>query len=75
MGIFFVIALGISIFEGTQIEKLLGAIFSIFQFCMGIFSYCFYTVFYLDLAGIKPQQTENLIETNQVNQINQNQMP
>ena len=74
MGIIVAIALGISAFDGTGVEKLLGAIFSLFQFCMSIFSYCFYTVFYLDLAGIKPQQSENLIETNQVNQINQSQI-
>ena len=37
------------------------------QSVLSLFITCFYTVFYLDLAGIKPQ-TENLIETNQ-NQI------
>ena len=27
-----------------------------------LFSYCFYTVFYLDLAGIKPQEEIDLTE-------------
>ncbi|MBO7605260.1 MAG: hypothetical protein J6S61_02170 [Elusimicrobiaceae bacterium] len=45
----------------------------IWQIVLSLFITCFYTVFYLDLAGIKPQ-TENLIETNQVNQTNQSQI-
>lgn len=45
----------------------------IIQTIFGLFLFCFYTVFYLDIAGIKPQ-TEKLIDTNQVNQINQGQI-
>ncbi|MBO4707735.1 MAG: hypothetical protein J5594_04170 [Elusimicrobiaceae bacterium] len=72
--IMFLIAFGIGNFDGTMFGRLLGAIFPIFQFCMTLFMQCFYTIFYLDLAGIKPQQTENLTETNQINQSDQGQI-
>lgn len=56
------------IFEvlGTGIvSSLMGVILPI---VFATFIPCFATVLYLNIAGIKPQQTENLIETNQKNQ-------
>lgn len=57
MVIFFALTIGIAlIFKSINLIAL-GNIFTmILQLCLMAFSYCFYTIFYLDLAGIRPQQ-------------------
>ena len=62
--IFFAVTYGVS--SAFKVINLvtIGSIFTmIIQLCFMLFSYCFYTVFYLDLANVKPQQEIEVKET------------
>ncbi len=57
------ITLGIRmIFKPINMIALGSVLMMIVQSCFTLFSYCFYTSFYLDLAGIEPQQKVEMTE-------------
>ena len=64
MVIFVAITYGVSnSFRAIGIPAIGSIILFFFQIAMMIFSQCFYTVFYLDLANVKPQQEIEVRET------------
>jgi len=57
----FILVVTFLVYFITKVSNVAGAILNIvIQFVVSVFSYCFYTVFYLDLAEIKPQIIEEI---------------
>ena len=61
--VLFAVMFGVTyLFNAIKLPALGSIIVFAFQVCVMIISQCFYTIFYLDLAGIKPQEEIDLTE-------------
>jgi hypothetical protein len=58
----------LSLFMALKLKIVAMIGYYLVQAIFGLFLFCFYTVFYLDLAGIKSKQTENLTNSTQISQ-------
>ena len=61
--VLFTVMFGVTyLFNAIKLPALGSIIVFAFQVCIMIISQCFYTVFYLDLAGVQPQAEVDLTE-------------